>query len=80
MEETVEQSVNQVEETKQEQPRDENGRFSKFESANDDNVIKVDLDNPPEIKQEVVEEKENVVEQKEEVAEEVKEELKDEVN
>ena len=79
VEETVEQSVNQVEETKQEQPRDENGRFSKFESANDDNVIKVDLDNPPEIKQEVVEEKENVVEQKEEVAEEVKEEIKEEV-
>ena len=32
VEETVEQSVNQVEETKQEQPRDENGRFSKYEN------------------------------------------------
>ena len=79
VEETVEQPVNQVEETKQEQPRDDNGRFSKFESANDDNVIKVDLDNPPEIKQEVVEEKENVVDQKEDSAEEVKEEIKEEV-
>ncbi len=59
VEETVEQPIEQVEETKQEQPRDEKGRFK---SADDDNVIKVDLSKPPP-SNEVVEQKENVKEE-----------------
>ena len=49
VEETTEQPVEEVVETNtQEQLRDEKGRFtSKFDSANDDSVIKVDLNQPP---------------------------------
>tara|TARA_Y100000593_G_scaffold19688_1_gene39508 strand:- start:867 stop:2072 length:1206 start_codon:yes stop_codon:yes gene_type:complete len=69
VEETVDKPIEKVEETKtEEQPRDDKGRFkSKFESADDDTVIKVDLSKPPpppkseEKKEEVV--KENVVEE-----------------
>jgi hypothetical protein len=81
IEEITEQPVEEVVENKVEQPRDEKGQFkSKFESAGDDSVVKVDLSKPPpsqseEVKEESTEEKENVVEEKkEEVVEEVKEE------
>ena len=48
---TTEQ-VEQPVETTTEQPRDEKGQFkSKFESAGDDSVIKVDLSKPPPIKE-----------------------------
>ena len=49
VEETIEQPIEEVVETNtQEQPRDEKGRFtSKFDSAEDDSVIKVDLSQPP---------------------------------
>ena len=70
VEETVEQPIEQVEEIKQEQPRDKKGRFK---SANDDSVIKVDLSKPPTVN-EVVEEKQDVVkepEAKEEVVTEL---------
>ena len=47
-EQPIEQPIEQVTETKTEQPRDEQGRFkSKFESAGDDSVSKVDLSKPP---------------------------------
>ena len=70
VEETVEQPIEQVEETKQEQPRDEKGRFK---SADDDNVIKVDLSKPPP-SNEVVEQKENVKEEPK-VTEGIKEDI-----
>ena len=70
VEETVKQPIEQVEETKQEQPRDEKGRFK---SADDDNVIKVDLSKPPP-SNEVVEQKENVKEEPK-VTEGIKEDI-----
>jgi len=70
VEETVEQPIEQVEETKQEQPRDEKGRFK---SADDDNVIKVDLSKPPP-SNEVVEQKENVKEEPK-ATEDIKEDI-----
>ena len=81
VEKTTEQPIKEVVNTKsKEQPRDEKGQFtSKFKSADDDEVIKIDLDKPPSIKEEkVAEEKENVV-KKPEVKEEVQEpEIKEE--
>ena len=68
VEETVNQPIEQVEEIKNEQPRDEKGRFK----STDDGIIKVDLSKPPP-SSEVVEQKENVVvetEPKEEVVSE----------
>jgi hypothetical protein len=68
VEETVDQPIEQVEEIKNEQPRDEKGRFK----STDDGIIKVDLSKPPP-SSEVVEQKENVVvetEPKEEVVSE----------
>ena len=68
VEETVDQPIEQVEEIKNEQPRDEKGRFK----SADDGIIKVDLSKPPP-SSEVVEQKENVVvetEPKEEVVSE----------
>ena len=73
--EVTEQPTEEVVENKVEQPRDEQGRFkSKFESAGDDSVIKVDLSKPPPVQnvetdkvttEEVVEEpKSEEVEQK----------------
>ena len=71
----VEETTEKVVENK-EQPRNEKGQFtSKFESAEDDSVTKVDLSAPPPVKEEVVENKEEVKEQpKEEVVEETVEE------
>ena len=85
IEEITEQPVKEVVENKVEQPRDEKGQFkSKFESAGDDSVVKVDLSKPPpsqseEVKEESTEEKDNVVEENKDVVEEVKEEVKEEV-
>ena len=53
VEETTDQPVEQVTEEKVENKIDE----SKFESAGDDSVVKVDLSKPPEIKSEEVKEK-----------------------
>ena len=63
---------------KVEQPRNKKGQFkSKFESSNDPDIIKVDLDAPPPLpkqKEEVVkEQKENVEEVNEVVEEKVEE-------
>ena len=75
--EVVENPIEKVEEIKQEeqQPRDKKGRFkSKSENTNDNNIIKVDLSQPPpkleDNKEEVT--KENVVEKQEEKIEEPK--------
>jgi len=47
VEETTEQPIEEVVENKVEQPREENGQFkSKFESAGDDSVAKIDLSKP----------------------------------
>ena len=65
VEKTVDQPIEQVEETKGEQPRDKKGRFK----STDDGIVKIDLSKPP-LSNEVVEQKENVVvetETKEEV-------------
>ena len=86
VEEVSNETPEQVEQPKVEQPRNEKGQFvSKFESAGDDSVIKVDLDQPPptqEVKK--VEEKEsteeiNVVDKKPESLEEPVEETVEEV-
>jgi len=75
-----------VEETKQqEQPKEETPKvdLSKFESKDDDSVIKVDLSKPKKQVEDNVEEKvENKTEEKtiEEVVDEVKEEVNDETN
>ena len=77
-EEVVEQTTNSVEETtdeNQEQPVEEvveeKVDESKFESAGDDSVIKIDLSKPQlEENKEVIEQKENVVEEVEKVEEE----------
>ena len=65
VEETTEQLVEEVADEKTTQPRSEDGKFkSKFMSADDPTVTKVDLDAPPPLdKEEVVEE---VKEEKEE--------------
>ena len=76
VEEVSNETTEQVEQPKAEQPRNEKGQFkSKFESAGDDSVAKVDFSKPPatetkEVKEEPVVEKTNVIE---EVKEEVKE-------
>ena len=79
--EEVQSAPEQVEQPKAEQPRNEQGQFkSKFESAKDDSVAKVDLTKPPvaetkEVKSEPVVEETNVVEEvKEEVVESTTEE------
>ena len=84
-EEVVESTTEEVveETTKKDQPKDDIPKIdlSKFKSKDDDNVIKVDLSKPPEIKDKVEEEKqpeeptEKVVE--ESVIEEVKEKIED---
>jgi len=79
VEKTTDQPIEEVTENKVEQPRDETGKFkSKFESAKDDSVYKVDLNKPVSTEEPVEEEvqKENVVE---EVAEEKPVEEKEEV-
>ena len=72
VEEVSNETPESVEQPKVEQPRDEKGQFkSKFESAGDDSVLKVDLTKPPTVETEKVEE-EPVVEEKQNVVEEVK--------
>ena len=87
IEEVTEQPVKEVVENKVEQPRDEKGQFkSKFTSAGDDGVIKVDLSKPPvqkseEVKKEPAKEEVDVIEEpenKKEVVEEVLEEVVEE--
>ena len=76
----VEEVTNDVTEQPTEQVEEKQIDESKFESAGDDSVIKVDLSNPPETKSEEVkeepaeEEKVDVVEEQPEVNEEVAEE------
>ena len=54
IEEVSSETSEQVDQPKVEQPRDDKGRFkSKFESAGDDSVYKVDLSQPPEQSEEV---------------------------
>jgi len=78
VEETTEQPIEEVVESKTDQPRDDQGRFkSKFESAGDDSVIKVDLSKPPAVEDNKP--TEQVEEPKEEVKEEVVEEVVEEV-
>ena len=81
VEEVSNETPEQVEQPKAEQPRNEKGQFkSKFESAGDDSVAKVDLSKPPvaeteEVKSEPAVEETNVVEEvKEEVVENATEE------
>jgi ribosomal protein S13 len=81
VEEVSNETPEQVDQPKAEQPRDEKGQFkSKFESAGDDSVAKVDLSKPPvaeteEVKSEPAVEETNVVEEvKEEVVESATEE------
>ena len=79
VEETTEQPIEEVVENKVDQPRNEKGQFkSKFKSAGDDSVVKVDLSQPPppreseEVKEEPIkEEKENIVKEPEIKNEEV---------
>ena len=82
VEETTEQVVEETTEENTEQPIEEVAKESidesKFDSAGDDSVIKIDLDNPPDIKEEVTEENKNVVE-KSETQEEVKEEVQEDI-
>ena len=72
--EQVEQSI----ETKVEQPRNEKGQFvSKFESAGDDSVIKIDLDKPPSLSEEIeqpIEEEVDVIDEKPETLDDAVEE------
>ena len=76
VEETTEQPVEEVVENKVEQPRDEKGQFkSKFESAGDDSVLKVDLSKPPPSQKEVVEEATDNAEEVVKETESVEEEL-----
>ena len=69
VEEVSSDTPEQVEQPTVEQPRNELGQFkSKFESAGDDSVAKVDLSKPPvqeteKVEEPVVEEKTNVVEE-----------------
>ena len=78
LEEVTKEQVEQPTKEKVEQPRNKKGQFkSKFNSAEDDSVFKVDLDAPPPLpkqKEEVVkEQKENVEEVNEVVEEKVEE-------
>ena len=82
-EEVVEETTNSVEETTEEnieQPIEEIVEEtidkSKFNSAEDDSVLKIDLSKPPPVKEKVVEEKENIVKEPE-AKEEVKEEIQE---
>ena len=78
IEEVSNETPEQVEQPKAEQPRNEKGQFkSKFETADDPDVIKVDLSKPPPTQQEEVEQP---VEEKVETVEEpeVKEEVAEE--
>ena len=84
-----------VEKKIEEQPRNEKGQFkskekveevvekkideSKFESAGDDSVFKVDLSKPSSTKEEVVKEKENVVKESEVKEPEIKEEVQEDI-
>ena len=85
VEETTEQTVEETTEETTEQPIEEVVEEtideSKFESAGDPDIIKVDLNQPPPIKEEVVEKETNVVSEKSETAEtkEVVEEPQEEV-
>ena len=74
IEEVSNETPEQVEQQKVEQPRDEKGQFkSKFESASDDSITKVDLSKPPSIqKSEEVKQEEPVVKEEVDVGEEVK--------
>ena len=70
VEEVSNETTEQVEQPNVDQPRNEKGQFkSKFESAGDDSVAKVDLSKPPVVETEKVEEP--VVEKKQNVVEEV---------
>jgi hypothetical protein len=70
VEQATEQPIEEVVEQKTEsQPRNEKGQFTSKTKVSDDGIIKVDLSKPPQVKEEVVEEKENIV--KEEAQEEV---------
>ena len=87
VEEVSNDTPEQVEQPKVEQPRDEKGQFkSKFESAGNDSIIKVDLSKPPPSESEEVEqqpaEEDNVdvVDEKPEAVEEqVEEKVEEEV-
>ena len=84
-----------VEKKIEEQPRNEKGQFkskekveevvekkideSKFESAGDDSVFKVDLSKTSSTKEEVVKEKENVVKESEVKEPEIKEEVQEDI-
>ena len=57
----VEEVANEVTEQPTEEKVEQQVDESKFDSAGDDSVIKVDLSQPPPVKEEVVEEKTNVV-------------------
>jgi hypothetical protein len=78
MEEQNKEVVEKTTEENNEQPIEEVVKEtideSKFESAGDDSVFKVDLSKPPLTKEEVVEEKDNVVEEQK-VEKEVEEEI-----
>jgi len=77
--ENVEQPTEEVVKETTTQPRDEDGKFvSRFDSADDPSVIKVNLDAPPPLPKEEKEEKQEqevVEENKEEKVEEVKKEV-----
>ena len=79
-EEIVEESTNPVEEITEENTEQPNEEVvetttdeSKFDSAGDDSVVKIDLDNPPQLKKEVKEEKTNIVKEPEVTEETTKE-------
>ena len=73
VEEVSNETTEQVEQPNVDQPRNEKGQFkSKFESAGDDSVAKVDFSKPPTIETEEV--KEEPVVEETNVVEEVKEE------
>ena len=78
LEEVTEEQVEQPIKEKVEQPRNKKGQFkSKFESSNDPDIIKVDLDAPPPLpkqKEEVIKEQKENIEKVNEVVEEKVEE------
>tara|TARA_Y100001973_G_scaffold54029_1_gene79938 strand:- start:2570 stop:3796 length:1227 start_codon:yes stop_codon:yes gene_type:complete len=80
IEEVSSETPEQVEQPKVEQPRNEKGQFkSKFDSSGDDSVIKIDLDKPPSLSEEVeqeepLKEEVDIVDEKPETLEEVVEE------
>ena len=85
VEEITEQPIEQSNEQPIEEVVEETMDESKFESAGDDSILKVDLSQPPPIKEEVVEKETNVVseepkiEKTKEAAEEVVEEPQEDI-